>query len=251
MGFVEFVKDTEGIASVKINRPKVNALNESLVDELTESFQSISDDSNIRSVILTGEGSFFSFGLDVPEFLGYSKESFTKFLFKFTDLIKYVFLFPKPVIAALNGHTIAAGCMLAMACDYRVMVSNKAKISLNEITFGSTVFASCAEILKFVVGGKNAERVLYSGTMYTAKEARELGLIDEVVSKEELKKTAIEVAKEFAKKDTHAFRSIKSLLRERVAEEIGKREKDSIFEFVDIWYSESTRRNLKDIKIHS
>lgn len=239
----------ENIATVILSRPKVNALNEPLVDELNECFQKLANDPGVKSVILTGEGSFFSFGLDVPEFLSYSKESFTKFLNKFTDLYASIFLFPKPVVAALNGHTVAGGCVLAIACDYRIMVSGKAKIALNELTFGSTFFAGGVEILKFWVGGKDAESALYTGAMYSAEDAKELGLIHEVVTQENLDEAVRKIAGDFAKKDSRAFGSIKMLLRKQVAEEIRKRENDSITEFVDIWYSENTWSNLQKIKI--
>jgi 3,2-trans-enoyl-CoA isomerase len=72
----------------------------------------------IAAVILTGSGKFFSFGFDIPEFLAITKEEFTEYLANFTDLYTYLFLYSKPVIAALNGHTMAGGCMLALACDH-------------------------------------------------------------------------------------------------------------------------------------
>ncbi len=249
MNFIH-ISINENIATIVLNRPKVNALNEAVVEELRECFQKLADDSNVKAVILTGEGSFFSFGLDVPEFLTYSKDSFIKFLTKFTELYSYIFTFPKPVVAALNGHTIAGGCMLAIACDYRLMVSEKAKISLNELTFGSTVFAGSIKMLKFLIGGRNAELALYTGAMYSAEEAKELGLIHEVVSKENLRDSAQRVVGDFAKKDSRAFQSVKMLLRKQAGEEMKRRERDSIIEFADIWYSESTWKNLEKIKIY-
>jgi enoyl-CoA hydratase/carnithine racemase len=239
----------ENIATIILNRPKVNALNEPVVEELRECFQKLADDSNIKSVILTGERSFFSFGLDIPEFLSYSKDSFIKFLAKFTELYAYIFTFPKPVVAALNGHTIAGGCMLAIACDYRLMASGKAKISLNELTFGSTVFAGSVEMLRFLIGGRNAELALYTGAMYSAEDAKGLRLIHEVVSNENLLEAAQRVAEDFAKKDSRAFQSVKTFLRKHTAEEMERKEKDSILEFAEIWYSESTWKNLQNIKI--
>ena len=240
---------SENIATIVLNRPKVNALNEVLVEELRECFQNVADDSKVKSVILTGEGSFFSFGLDVPEFLSYSKDSFIKFLTKFTELYGYIFTFPKPVVAALNGHTIAGGCMIAIACDYRLMVSGKARISLNELTFGSTVFAGSVEMLKHLIGRRCAELALYTGAMYSAEDAKELGLLHEVVPKENLHDAAQSIAEDFAKKDSRAFRSVKMLFRKQAGEEMKKRESDSILEFADIWYSEGTWKNLRNIKI--
>jgi len=242
-------KDGE-IATVTLSRGKVNALNEPMVEELTEAFQNLEKDDTVRSVILTGSGKFFSFGFDVPEFLRYSKSDLISYLEKFTSLYTNIFQFPKPVIAALNGHTIAGGCMLATACDYRLMVSGKAKIALNEITFGSSVIAGSVEMLRFCVGSKNAQSILYSGAMYSAEEAFELRLLDQVSSEAALAEDARKVALEFAQRDSSAFGSIKLLLRKPVAERMMKRETDSILEFADIWYSEQTWENLKGIKIY-
>ncbi len=170
MSFVHVSKKGE-IATVTLARGKVNALNEQMFREIRTSFQDLEKSSEVRAVILTGRGKFFSFGFDIPELLSYSKDDFIRYLTKFANFCSYLFLFPKPVIAALNGHTIAGGCMLANACDFRVMVAEKAKIALNEITFGASVFAGSVAILKFCVGSRNAETILYSGTMYSPCEA--------------------------------------------------------------------------------
>ena len=249
MSFMQVSKDGE-IATVTLNRGKVNALNEPMVEELTKSFEDLETDNEVRSIIFTGSGKFFSFGFDVPEFLNYSKSDFIRYLDKFTNFYTYLFLFPKPIVAALNGHTIAGGCMLATACDFRLMVTGKGKISLNEITFGSAVLAGSVEMLKYCVGSRNAQSILYSGAMYSAEEAFELGLVDQVSSEDALAEDARKVAKELAQKDSSAFKSIKHLLRKPAVEEMIKREKDAILEFVDIWYSEQTWENLKAIKIY-
>jgi enoyl-CoA hydratase len=88
-------------------------------------------DPVLRALVLTGRGKFFSFGFDIPEFLPFTKEQFTNYLINFSDFYTYLFLYPKPIVAALNGHAIAGGCMLALACDHRVMTAGKGKISLN------------------------------------------------------------------------------------------------------------------------
>jgi Delta3-Delta2-enoyl-CoA isomerase len=240
-----------GVAKVSLSKGKVNALNETIAEELYDCFSDLETDQEVNSVILTGNGKFFSFGFDVPEFLSCSKDDFTRYLTKFTKLYTYIFLFPKPVIAALNGHTIAGGCMLAIACDYRIMVSEKAKISLNEITFGSSVFAGSVEMLKFCAGSGNAQTILYSGAMYSANQAMNMGLVDKVSSIDNLMSEAEKTALDFAKTDNTAFTSIKRLLRRPPAEDMAKREKESIQEFVDIWYSEKTWEKLKKIKIYS
>jgi enoyl-CoA hydratase/carnithine racemase len=242
-------KDGE-IATVTLSRGKVNALNEPMVEEITTSFEDLATDHEVNAIIFTGSGKFFSFGFDVPEFLSYPKNDFVRYLEKFTNLYTYVFNFPKPVVAALNGHTIAGGCMLATACDLRLMVTGKARISLNEITFGAPVFAGSLEMLRYWVGSRNAQSIVYSGAMYSAEQACELGLVDQVSTEDALAEDARKVAQELAQKDSSAFRGIKQLLRKPAVEEMIKREKDAILEFVDIWYSEQTWENLKEIEIY-
>jgi 3,2-trans-enoyl-CoA isomerase len=250
MDFVRF-STNDGIAEVRLKRGKVNALNEQAVEELAGCFERMAADPDIRAVIFTAEGPFFSFGFDIPEFLSYSRKSFSRYLDRFTSLYSYLFTYPKPLVAALNGHAIAGGYMLALACDYRIMVSGKAKISLNEITFGSSVFAGSVAMLKFLVGGKNAHAVLYEGTTYSAEAASLIGMIDQVSSDEKLAGETQEVARRLAAKDAAAFRSMKSLLRASVADEMARSEEQSIREFIDIWYSENTWRNLQAIRIYS
>lgn len=250
MEFVQ-VSKAEGVATVTLARGKVNALNEPMVDALRQTFEDLEKDAETKSVVLTGRGKFFSFGFDIPEFLSYPKDDFVQYLTKFADLYTYLFLFPKPVIAAINGHAVAGGCMLALSCDHRLMVSEKAKMALNEITFGASVFAGIAEILKFWVGSRNAQTILYSGTLYSPQEALELGLIDQIEALENLLEAAGKSAKDLAQKNTDAFRSIKNLLRPPVVKELAQREKDSILAFVDIWYSEKTWANLKEIQIYA
>lgn len=248
MDFVQSQK-VDGIGTLMLGRGKVNALNGSVVDQVREVLKSFEHDPEVRAIILTGAGKFFSFGFDIPEFLSFSRAQFTQYLTNFTDLYTYLFLYPKPVVAALNGHTIAGGCMLALACDSRVMVIGKAKISLNEIGFGSSVFAGSTEMLRFLVGSANATKILYSGSMYSAEEAKGIGLIDEIATEHDLMNVALDKAASLASKYPPAFAGIKSLLRRTIAEEMIRREIESIKEFVEIWYSEPTWAKLQDIKI--
>jgi len=243
------VKRDRGIATLTLSRGKVNALNGDVVDQLRHQLEVLEADRDVRAIVLTGSGGFFSFGFDIPEFRSQTAESFSRYVSAFTDLYKYLFRHPKPVVAALNGHTIAGGCMLALACDRRVMVSGKAKISLNEISFGSTVFAGSTEMLRFWIGGANAAEVLYSGAMYSAEEARALGLVHQVTTDDDLLPSATRSASGLAAKAAPAFASIKALLRTPVVDEMTRREGASIREFVDIWYSEATRANLDKITI--
>jgi enoyl-CoA hydratase/carnithine racemase len=237
------------VAVLMLSRGKVNAINGAVVDQIRQSLKALEGDPEARSIIITGIGKFFSFGFDIPEFLSFTKDQFAEYLTNFAALYTYLFLYPKPVVAALNGHTIAGGCMLALACDSRVMAAGKARISLNEIAFGSTVFAGSTEMLRFCVGSANATSVLYSGAMYSAEEAKRFGLVDEIATEHDLMDITFNMAAELASKYPPAFASIKSLLRRSTAEEMMRRERQSIEELVNIWYSENTWANLQNIKI--
>jgi enoyl-CoA hydratase/carnithine racemase len=129
------------------------------------------------------------------------------------------------------------------------MAEGGAKMALNEITFGSTVFAGSTDILRACVGHRNAEKVMLTGAMFGSAEALELGLVDHVVPEEDLLRLATEEAVVMASRDPAAFRNMRSLLRGQIAENILSREDDSIREFVDIWYSAETRAQLKKIVI--
>lgn len=249
MEYVLVARD-RGIVTLTLSRGKVNALNGDVVGQLRHHLEALESDPDARAIVLTGGGrSFFSFGFDIPEFRSLSEEAFSTYVTAFTDLYTYLFRYPKPVVAALNGHTIAGGCMLALACDRRVMASGKGKISLNEISFGSTVFAGSTEMLRFWIGGAGAAEVLYSGAMYSSEQAAALGLVHEVTTDDDLLPSATRSASDLAAKPGPAFASIKALLRTPVLDEMARREGESIREFVAIWYSQETRAKLEKISI--
>ncbi len=153
----------DGIATVALARGKVNALNEPLIEEIHARFKDLESDQAVRAAILTGEGKFFCFGFDIPEFMSYFKDAFIRHLTKVTDLYAYLFTYPKPIVAALNGHATGGGCVLAISCDYRMMVRGRARIGLTEINLGSTLTAGAIAMLKHCVGGAKAERLVYTG----------------------------------------------------------------------------------------
>lgn len=246
--FVSVTAD-DAIATVAISRGKVNALNLAVVDQLHQILTELETDDRVRTIILTGRGPFFSFGFDIPEMFPLSRDEFADFLVRFTTLYRTIFTYPKPMLAALNGHTIAGGCMLALACDQRLMIGGKARIALNEITFGSSVFAGAVEMLRFATGSRNATAILQSGALLSAAEAHDRGLIDAAIAPEAFDDSVREAAKMLAEKPLPAFRSIKRLLRQPIAEEFAARERASIAEFVDIWYSPPTREQLQKITI--
>jgi len=243
------VKDS--IAVLTLARGKVNAINPDLTAELSGHLAKLAKDPEVKAVILTGRGRFFSFGFDIPEMYDYSNEEFTRFLDSFCRLYKEIFLFPKPLVAAINGHAVAGGCILALACDYRMMVDGPARMSLNEITFGSSIFAGTVEMLRYCVGSRAAETVLLTGRMFDANEALRLGLADELAEAEGFSDQAVQKARGLGQSSGPAYISLKRLLRQSAVDGWSAREAESIREFVEIWYSPETRENTKKILIRS
>jgi Delta3-Delta2-enoyl-CoA isomerase len=234
------------IATVTISRGKVNAINREVVADLSRRFTELEADPSVKTIILTGSGKFFSFGFDVPEVLDWPRSDFTDFVRSFTQLYTSIFTCAKPVIAAINGHAVAGGCMLAIACDRRIM-SGDARIGLNELGFGSSVFAGSVEMLRFLTGSHNATEILTSAKLYSAEEARELGLVEDAAG--DLAGRVNAVASEMASKSGPAFADMKRLLRSEVAATMRRAEPESIKRFVEIWYSDTTRDHLQKIHI--
>lgn len=139
--------DAEGIATIRLCRGKVNALAPEVIDDITTALDAC-EQAGARAVILTGTGPFFSFGFDVPHMLRWPREQFGAFVTSFCALYRRLFLLPVPLIAAVNGHAVAGGCILALAADQRLMARGKPRISLNEITFGASIFAGVVEMLR-------------------------------------------------------------------------------------------------------
>jgi len=236
-------------AVLTLTRDKVHAIDEASVDELRDRVSALALDAGVRAVVLTGEDRFFSFGFDVPALYDYAPADFTRFLTKFTGLCRALYELPKPLVAAVNGHAVAGGFMLAISSDYRIMATGKAKISLNEVTFGAGLFAGSVEMLKAIVGHRRAETIALEGAMHAAEEAQRMGLVDEIAAPEAVVPRALAVAAGMAARDPVAYAAIKRLLRAPVLAQIERAEPASIARFVEIWYSPETRASLRHILI--
>ncbi len=242
-------EQSDTITTVRLENGKVNALSREVVDALHQSLQQLRDDGQTRAMILTGTGAFFSFGLDVPQLLTFDRSQLTDYLHRFCRLKTDLYLFPKPVVAAVNGHATGGGCMLVLPCDYRIMVSGKAKISLNEINLGVPVFAGSAAILQASVGTRTAETILYEGGMLSSEQAQQYGMVDQVAAAGDLMITAREKAAELGGKFPPAFAQIKSLQRRPIADRFIPREEDGIERFVDVWLSDHAQSILQKLTI--
>lgn len=239
----------DAVATITMARGKVNAINTEFVAELSGLLDEFETDSSTNALILTGRGKFFSFGLDIPELYDLSPAEMTRFIRTFCSLYHRLFLFPKPTVAAINGHAIAGGCILATACDTRLMAEGNGKMALNEITFGATLFTGAVEMLRYACGNRNAEKILLSGTMFSPAESLQLGLVDRIVTSDDLQNVAMQHALEQSRYVGPQFTSLKRLVRGPISSAWRTREDQSILDWINIWYSPETRERARSIQI--
>lgn len=204
----------ENIGYVTISRPEaLNALNRKVLEELGDCFLNISQDENVRVVILTGEGRSFVAGADIGEMSTLNKEeglAWGEFGNKIMNLIETM---PIPVIAAVNGFALGGGCELSMACDIRI-ASSKAKFGQPEVGLGITPGFGGTQRLPKLIGKGNAKLLILSADVITADEALKLGLVQKVVEPEELLKTCEELAKKLISKAPIALKLAKEAIND-------------------------------------
>jgi len=180
-----------GIAYVTLNRPKVlNALNTPTWTDLRTAFEDAGDDAAVRGVILTGAGDkAFIAGADITELAhvtAVAAEESSRFGQEVLDLVENL---GKPVIAAVNGFALGAGCETAMACTIR-LASQTAKFGQPEVTLGLLPGGGGTQRLPRLIGKGRALQLILSGEMITAQEAYRIGLVNEVVPPADLIKRA-------------------------------------------------------------
>ena len=208
----------DGIATVTLNRPKaLNAINEAWKRDMAEIIRRIDLDAAIRCVILTGAGRAFCAGGDLKEIGPESGPMETRvridrlFRFVMAPLVRL----EKPVIAALNGPCVGAGCSVALAADY-VIASTSATFSQNFTHIGLLPDAGSAFFLTRLVGLNTAKELCFSARVVDASEALSLGLYQEVVEPDQLMRRAREKARQFAGGTPSALAMTKTLLNRAV-----------------------------------
>ena len=178
-----------------MDRPPANALNRELVEQLLAALESTRQDG-AQAIILTGRPGMFSGGLDVPELLGQDRRQIEAFWGLFFALTRQLAASPVPVLAAISGHAPAGGAVLAIQCDYRIGITGKFRIGLNEVQVGLPVPGTVLMALEELVGPRIARRMATRGELVSMDEAVAIGLVDELVAPEQLLPTALARANE-------------------------------------------------------
>jgi 3-hydroxypropionyl-coenzyme A dehydratase len=198
MSMITTSKD-EGVCIVKINRPtKLNAMNIDVAKEIISTFQQLDKDDSVKVIILTGEGDkAFSAGADIEYMSKISadeSEVYAKLGQEVTATVENV---TKPTIAAINGFALGGGCEVAMSCDIRI-ASENARMGQPEVTIGIPPGWGGTQRLMRIVGIAKAKELVYTGKMIKASEAKEIGLVNNVVPLESLMDEVMNMAKTIA-----------------------------------------------------
>lgn len=218
---MEFIiyKKTESIAVISFNRPEVlNAANSQLTREFLLALREAEADSEVKVVVLRGEGRAFCAGHDLKEdTAGATLEESMTLIEELQETTRVILRMGKPVIAAVHGYALGAGCEWTMNCDIRIAAEG-AKFGFPETGIGTTVTNAGTKLLTLLVGLGRAKELVLTSRMIEAKEAKEWGLVNEVVPLNALEETAMDMARKIAKNPTMSTRLAKAALNQAVNE---------------------------------
>ncbi|MES2828646.1 MAG: enoyl-CoA hydratase/isomerase family protein [Bacteroidota bacterium] len=232
---------------ITLDRGKSNALNREMITELKDIFNNIASDSTIGGVIITGKEHFFSAGLDLIELYNYSEEEAESFWHLFLDFTAAITSFRKPLVAAINGHSPAGGCVIALACDYRIMAEGKYIIGLNEVPVGIIVPQSIFKLYSYWIGEATAARSLLEGKLFNPEEAVAAGLVDELVNPASLLTAAERKIRKYMAMERNTWEQSKLNIRKSLIEATSADQSDDLNLMLKQWWSPATRSILKTI----
>src|SRR5262245_34803713 len=229
----------------RLEHGKVTALDLELLVAFRETLIELRKSSS-SAVVLTGTGSSFSAGVDLRRVLEGGGDYLKKFLPALDAALQEVFEFPRPVIAAVNGHAIAGGCIVVCACDYRIMADGNGRIGVTELLVGVPFPAIPLEILRSCVSPQHVQRAVYTGQTYTPQEAVAVGLIDEVSPPESLMTRALERAVQLSSLSPSAFAVTKSKMRRDALERARRSAMETDATVAEIWAAKETLQTIEE-----
>lgn len=236
-------KDADGIRLLRLAHGKVSAMDIELgnrfIAEMTEAMA-----PSVKAVIITGSGSSFSAGVDLFRLVEDGADYARRFLPVLDELLRVTLTFPKPVVAAINGHAIAGGCILAAACDHRIMTEGNGRIGMPELAVGVPFPALPLQIIAARIPDGHLRDLVFTGRTVQVDEARAMGLIDEQCPAGMLLDRATEAAARLASIPAGAFAFTKEafyapiLERTRLLADVNAR-------VVDAWGQQHTYDTIK------
>jgi methylglutaconyl-CoA hydratase len=235
----------DGIATVTLNRPdKRNAISFDVIDDLRAALDEV-EKSSAHVLIITGAGKAFCSGMDLENLkalLGRSPEQNRHDSETMAHLFRWLYEFPKPTIAAVNGAAIAGGTGVATLCDFTLAVP-EAKFGYTEVRIGF-VPAIVSTFLLRQVGEKRARDLLLTGRIFTAEEAHQIGLVNEIVAPEKLMDRARELAAQLMENSPTSLRYTKRLLSDHARADLDSQIRAAVEENAGIRATDDFREGI-------
>jgi enoyl-CoA hydratase len=233
-----------GIAVLRLRGTKGNSITPDVIGELDALVRDVAR-SDARALVVTGEGKFFSAGLALPALVARSRDEMRAFMGEFSAAMRQLFQLPKPVVAAINGHAIAGGAVLALQCDVRLAAAGEYKIGLNESQLGISLPTAVMEPLRLAVPARSLGAIALEGRLFSPAEALGLGLVDALVPAAELEARAVAHAEALGAIPALAFATTKAALRRPVLEAIGRYAEADAERWLDTWFSATAQERLR------
>jgi enoyl-CoA hydratase len=233
----------DGIVTVRLAHGKASALDAELLDGLLHELESVDE---ARALVLTGTRSIFSAGVDLFRLTRDGADYVRRFLPLLSRVVRALFAFPKPVVAAVNGHAIAGGCIVVLASDVRIMADGTGRIGLPELLVGVPFPAAALEVVRFAVPRNQVQSLIYTGRTLLPQDALGAGLVDEVVAPDALLARAHEVARQLAAIPPAAFALTKQAVRAQALERIDAAAERQDSAVLDVWTAPETLTHIRE-----
>jgi enoyl-CoA hydratase/carnithine racemase len=235
----------DGVAILRMADGKANAMSIDFCEAMAERFEEVRT-SPARAVVITGSGKIFSAGVDLLRLQEGGRPYIRKFLPALSTMLETVFSHPKPVVAAINGHAVAGGCVLACAADKRLMARDVGRIGVTELLVGVPFPAIAMEIMRHATAPQYFEDAIFSGATYPPTDAVVRGLVDELADPVVLLDRAVAAAQALAALPPAAFVLTKRQTRQPALERL-----ESVGRAVDvaveeIWTAPETLERIRD-----
>jgi len=238
------IEHRDGVTLLAMARGKGNALNIELLEALDAALARIEAESSLPLVI-TGQGRSFCAGLDLPSITAGGAPYLQQLLPALTRALKRMVQFPRPVVAAVNGHAIAGGAIIMMSADHRIAALGEARIGLTELAVGVPFPAWPLEIARAAIPREHFGRLIYTAALVSPGEAHTLGLVDEVTEQEDLLERAFTVARQLAAVPAATFAISKRHVRAPLVEAAERRAASDDHEVFTNWTSEATQQTIR------
>ena len=201
----------DGVATMRLDRPKMNALNAQVQEEIRAAAAEASERDDVKAVVIYGGERVFAAGADIKEMAEMSYIDMVERSGRLTSAFSAVARIPKPVVAAVTGYALGGGCELALCADIRIAADN-ATLGQPEILLGIIPGAGGTQRLSRLVGPSRAKDIIFSGRFVKAEEALAIGLVDRVVPADQVYAEALAWAGQFRTAATYAVRAAKEAI---------------------------------------